>query len=65
MNHYFMIIFSSQKVILSFCITDRELTFFFLAALAPLCCLQAFSGCSEPGPLSSCSASAAHCGRFP
>ena len=29
MNHYFMIIFSSQKVILSFCITDRELTFFF------------------------------------
>ena len=57
MNHYFMIIFSSQQVILSFCITDRELTF-FLAALDPLCCLQAFSGCSEPGPLSSCRASA-------
>ena len=33
-----------------------------LAALGRHCCLRAFSGCGEQGPLSGCSAQVSHCG---
>ena len=34
----------------------------FLTVLGLHCCVQAFSSCSQQGPLSSCDARASHCG---
>ena len=39
--------------------------YLFLAALGLYCCRQAFSSCSEWGPLFSCSVQDSHCGGFP
>ena len=38
--------------------------FFFLVVLSLCCCAQAFSSCSERGPLSSCNAQACNCDHF-
>ena len=39
--------------------------YIFLSVLGPLCCMRAFSSCSEQGLLSSCGEWASHCGGFP
>ena len=38
--------------------------YFFMAALAPHCCKQAFPSCGEQGLLSRCSAPASHFSGF-
>ena len=51
--------------LLAGCSSDCFLkSYLFLAALGLCCCLGAFSGCSERGLLSTCSAWASHCSGF-
>ena len=43
---------------------EREIFFFFLAALGLCCCMRAFSSCREWGVTLRCGARASHCGGF-